>query len=211
MKQKFIKTLFFFTVLLLGLLLYSHIIIEKTVENKIYNNLNDIPKNKVGLVLGTVKYLPDGRQNFYFFSRVNAAVSLFKNNKIDYILISGDNSRKDYDEPTDFKNELIKRGIPKNKIYLDFAGFRTLDSILRAKEVFGLTTFTIISQEFHNKRAIYLATKHGIDAIGFNATDLTGRYSYKTKLREVFAKAKAVLDIIINVQPKFFGKKIIIK
>jgi SanA protein len=121
-------------------------------------------------------------------------------------LVSGDNSQKDYDEPTDFKKDLIAKGIPEDRIFLDYAGFRTLDSIVRAKEVFGQTSITIISQKFHNQRAIYIAKQFGIDAIGFNAKDV-----YNSHFREYLARSKASLDLVFNVQPKFLGEKIVIK
>lgn len=180
-------------------------------KNSIYNDVLQIPKNKVGLILGTGKYLSDGRINLYYQYRVEAAVSLYNANKIDFILVSGDNGENDYDEPTDFKNDLIKHGIPEEKIFLDYAGFRTLDSVVRAKEIFNLTEFTIISQKFHNERAIYLAKQFKIKAIGFNAQDIKGKYGLKTNLREYLARTKAYLDILFNVKPKFLGEKIDIK
>ncbi len=182
--------------------------IEKNAENKTFSNASKIKKNKVGLVLGTAKFLKNGEINLYFKYRINATVELYKKGKIDFILVSGDNGNKNYDEPTDFKNELIKKGIPVNKIFLDYAGFRTLDSVIRAKEIFGQTSITIISQKFHNERAIYLAEKNGISAIGFNARDLNGKYGLKTKIREYFARTKAYLDILFGVKPKFLGQKI---
>ena len=94
---------------------------------------------------------------------------------------------------------------------MDYAGFRTLDSVIRAKEIFGLETFTVISQKFHNERAIYLAKKYGIQVVGFNAKDVEGRSGFKTKLREYFARTKAVLDVITGKSPKFLGDKIKIK
>ncbi len=189
----------------------SNYLIEKSAENKTYSNSNIISKNKVGLVLGTSKILKNGRVNLYFKYRIDATIELYKKGKIDFVLVSGDNGNENYDEPTDFKNELIKRGIPEDKIFLDYAGFRTLDSVIRAKEIFGQKSITIISQKFHNERAIYLAENNGINAIGFNAKDLTGRYGIKTKIREYFARTKAFLDIVFGVQPKFLGKKIEIK
>jgi len=185
--------------------------IEKNAENKTYSNASNIKKNKVGLVLGTSKILKNGRINLYFKYRINATVELYEKGMIDFVLVSGDNGNKNYDEPTDFKNELIKKGIPANKIYLDYAGFRTLDSVIRAKEIFGQTSLTIISQKFHNERAIYLAEKNGISAIGFNARDLTGKYGIKTRIREYFARTKAYIDVIFGIQPKFLGEKIEIK
>lgn len=133
--------------------------IEKNAENKTFSNSSKIKKNKVGLVLGTSKFLNNGEINLYFKYRINATVELYKKGKIDFVLVSGDNGNKNYNEPTDFKNELIKKGIPANKIFLDYAGFRTLDSVVRAKEIFGQVSITIISQKFHNERAIYLAEK----------------------------------------------------
>ena len=182
--------------------------IEKNAENKTFSNASKIKKNKVGLVLGTAKILKNGNINLYFEYRINATVELYKKGKIDFVLVSGDNGNENYDEPTDFKNELIKKGIPANKIFLDYAGFRTLDSVIRAKEIFGQTSITIISQKFHNERAIYLAEKNGISAIGFNARDLTGKYGLKTRIREYFARTKAYLDILFGVKPKFLGQKI---
>ena len=106
------------------------------------------------------------------------------------------------------RNELIKKGIPENRIFLDYAGFRTLDSVIRAKEVFGLKSVTIISQKFHNERAIYLAEQRGIEAIGFNATDVAGRYGIKTKFIEYFARVKVFVDLLLKVEPKFSGDHI---
>ncbi len=208
MRKKIIYILLFVIVFPFLMAFTSNYFIEQNAKNKTYFNSSEIKKNKVGLVLGTAKILQNGRTNLYFTYRINATVELFKKGKIDFVLVSGDNGNKNYDEPSDFKNELIKRGIPANKIYLDYAGFRTLDSVVRAKEIFGQESITIISQEFHNERAIFLAEKNGMTAIGFNAKDLTGRYGLKTKVREYFARTKAFLDVIFGVEPKFLGKKI---
>jgi len=211
MKKKIKIILFLLFVFPIIIVFASNYSIEKNAENKTYSNSNIIGKNKVGLVLGTSKTLKNGRVNLYFKYRIDATIELYKKEKIDFVLVSGDNGNENYDEPTDFKNELIKKGIPEDKIFLDYAGFRTLDSVIRAKEIFGQKSITIISQKFHNERAIYLAENNGINAIGFNAKGLTGRYGIKTKIREYFARTKAFLDIVFGVQPKFLGKKIEIK
>ena len=182
--------------------------IRKASEEKCYTEIDSIPQNKVALLLGTSKTLKNGQSNLYFKYRVEAAVALFKAKKIDFILISGDNSRQDYDEPTDMKEALVYMGVPSDKIYLDYAGFRTLDSIIRAKEIFSLTELTIISQAFHNERAIYLAQKYGIKAIGFNAKDVDKYSGFKTQVREYFARVKVFWDLTFGVQPKFLGEKI---
>lgn len=190
-----------FAVICNGIIIYN-------AEGKTFSEIKNIPKNKVGIVLGASKFTNGNRINLYYKYRLEAAETLYNAGKIEYILISGDNSRKDYDEPSTFKNDLIAKGIPEHKIFLDYAGFRTLDSMVRAKAIFSLTECTIISQKFHNERAIYLAQKNNINAIAFNAKNTTGRYGLKTNLREYLAKTKAVLDILFRVQPKFLGKKI---
>ena len=170
-----------------------------------------MPNEKVGLLLGTGKFLGNGKENAYFFYRIDAAETLYKSGKIKYILISGDNSQKDYSEPEDMQTELIKRGITADKIILDFAGFRTLDSVVRAKEIFGQNSFIIISQKFHNERAIFLAQNYGIKAYGFNSKDVNKYFGFKTKLREYFARVKVFVDFTLGVEPKFGGEKILIK
>lgn len=196
---------------ILTVVYFSNRAVVNNAEGKLYTSVRDIPKNKVGLLLGTVKYLSDGRVNLYYQFRIDAAVKLYKSEKIDFIIVSGDNGSKGYDEPTDFKNDLIKSGIPENKIFLDYAGFRTLDSVVRAKEIFGQESITIISQQFHNERAIYLAEHFGVKAVGFNARSISGKYGIKVQLREYLARAKVFVDILFNVQPKFLGKPIEIK
>jgi len=205
---KYLKRLTRLTVLAVIFAVVCNSIIIYSAQGKTFSKVSELPKNKVGLVLGASKFTNANRINLYYKSRLDAAVKLYKAGKINFILISGDNSRKDYDEPSDFKNDLIAKGIPEKKIVLDYAGFRTLDSIIRAKEVFGLTECTIISQKFHNERAVFLANRKGINAIAYNAKGIKGRYGLKTNLREYLAKTKAVLDIVFSVQPKFLGDKI---
>ena len=205
---KYTKRLTGFTLLTITFAVICNSIIIYTAEGKTFSNIELLPKNKVGIVLGASKFTRGNHINLYYKYRLEAAEALYKAGKIEFILISGDNSRKDYDEPSDFKTDLIANGIPEDNIFLDYAGFRTLDSMVRAKAIFNLTECTIISQKFHNERAIYLARKNGIDAIAFNAKNITGRYGLKTNLREHLAKTKAVLDIVFNVKAKFLGEKI---
>lgn len=206
--MKFLKFILLMVVLgVVALVSTNYWVIYKAKED-VYSKINDLPKNKVGLLLGTSKYMAKGGINLYYAYRIDAAVALFKAGKIDYILVSGDNGSEYYDEPTTFKGDLIKRGIPEDRIVLDFAGFRTLDSVVRAKEVFGQDAFTIISQKFHNERAIYLAKNFKIDAIAFNAKDVGNLYGLRTRGREYLARVKASIDVLFNVQPKFLGEKI---
>ena len=212
MKKKTLYKLFLFLLIISVIsILFSNKLIADNAEQKVYSETINIPKNKVGLILGTSKKLRNGNINLYYKYRLEAAVKLFKADKIEYLVISGDNGSTNYDEPTDFKNDLIKAGIPENKIYLDYAGFRTLDSVVRIKEIFSQSSITIISQQFHNERAIYLAEHFDIKAIGFNAKNISGRYGIKVKLREYLARVKVFVDIIFDVKPKFLGDKIEIK
>lgn len=206
-----LKILLLLSCIVLLIVIISNYSIESNASGKTYSDVALIQKNKVGLVLGTSKTLQNGRVNLYFKYRIEATVTLYSEGKIAYVLVSGDNSREEYDEPTDFKEELIRRGIPEERIFLDYAGFRTLDSVIRAKEIFGQEQITIISQQFHNERAIYLAEKNDITAIGYNARDVSRRYGLKVRLREYLARTKVFLDILFNVQPKFLGDKIEIK
>lgn len=192
-------------------ILISNNLVNSKSKDLIYSKVELIPYNKVGLLLGTSKYLKSGRLNLYFYFRILATESLYKSRKIDYVVISGDNSRKEYNEPQDMKEELVKRGIPENKIFLDFAGFRTFDSVYRMKEIFGQSSFTVISQKFHNQRAIYIANSLHMNAVGFNAKDVDVYNGYKTKLREKFARVKMMLDLFFETKPKFLGEKILIE
>ncbi|MDG5492670.1 vancomycin high temperature exclusion protein [Psychroserpens sp. SPM9] len=208
---KKLKWLALLALLIVTALLLTNYWISYQAKDKLYSTVDTIPKNKVGLLLGTSKFLSNGNINLYYTYRINAAVALFNANKIDFILISGDNGSKSYDEPTTFKEDLIARGIPEDRIVLDYAGFRTLDSVVRAKAIFGQESITIISQQFHNERALYLASHNAINAVAFNAKDVSGRYGLKVQLREYLARAKASSDILFNVEPKFFGDPIEIK
>lgn len=211
MKRKYRNVLIVLLVLPVLVVLLSHLTIELGSGGKTFNQIKDIPKNKVGLVLGTASRLVEGGVNPYYAYRIEATIALFKAGKIDFVLVSGDNGSIYYNEPNTIKKDLIKGGIPEERIFLDYAGFRTLDSVVRAKEIFGLEEVTIISQEFHNERAIYLAGHKGLKAIGFNARDISGNEAIKVHMREYFARVKVFIDLLLNTQPRFYGEKIEIK
>lgn len=216
---RIIKSKVFKRIVLAGTVIFALILALITVSNIIvnnqspltYNSTQKIPQNKVGLLLGTAKYLSKGTPNLYYKYRIEAAIELYRSGKIKYILISGDHGTISYNEPTTMKKDLVEKGIPASKIYLDYAGFRTLDSVVRCKKVFGQENITIISQQFHNKRAIYLARQYGMKAVGYNAKDVSARYGFKTQVREKLARTKMVLDLIFGTDPKYLGKKIEIK
>lgn len=210
--MKFLKKIIIYGLIFLGISVlfvwWANHKIETETKNFVSYDIQKLPNEKVGLLLGTSKILKSGWKNLYFFNRIDAAEQLYKSGKIKYILISGDNSTKDYSEPEDMQAELLKRGIPADKIVLDFAGFRTLDSVVRAKEIFGQNSFIIISQKFHNERAVFLAQHYGIKAYGFNAKDVNKYFGFKTKVREYFARAKVFVDFLLGVEPKFGGEKV---
>jgi len=182
--------------------------VSKLGKTYSYDSLDLIPHNHVGIVLGTSKYRPNGNVNRYYLYRIKAAADLFNSRKIDYIIVSGDNRNKNYNEPIRMFNDLVAAGVPKERIILDYAGFRTLDSVIRGKEVFGQNDFTIISQPFHNYRAVYIARKSGINAIAFNAQDVSDGLSLYMRIRETGARILLLFDLIIERQPHFLGQKI---
>lgn len=176
-----------------------------------FDSLEAVPVNHVGLVLGCSEKGPGGRDNLFFKHRIAAAAALFTAGKIRYILVSGDNHIAEYDEPTDMKNALVAMGIPADRIVCDFAGFTTLDSMVRCKEVFGQSAVTVISQQFHNERAIYIARAHGLEAVGFNAAGVGAGRGLKTYAREAGSRVKAVWDVAIyGRRPKFLGERVVI-
>jgi SanA protein len=191
------------------LLIISYIWVSVEASDYTYQSIDDLPTNRVGLVLGTSKFVAQGKINEYFKNRIEAAVALYEAGKVKYLIVSGDNSTRYYNEPFLMKKELIKKGVPAERIIPDYAGFRTLDSVVRCKKVFGQDKVTIISQKFHNERAIFIAHSHNIEAIAFNAADVTGRKSLKTTTRELFARVKVLLDIYVtDEQPKFLGARV---
>ena len=152
--------------------------------------------------------MSSGHINLYYKYRIEAVTKLYRSGKIKFILISGDNGSKSYNEPELMKQDLVENNIPEANIFLDYAGFRTLDSVLRAQKIFGQNTFTVISQEFHNERALYLAHHFNIEAIVFNAKDVKLNYGFKTQLREKLARCKMMLDLLFKVEPKYLGDPI---
>lgn len=212
MLRKLLKIVLWGLVVCFVIVLTSNIWIIQQTKKQIYSDITLIPENKVGLVLGTSKYFANGTGNLFFKYRIRAAVELFKANKIKHIIVSGDNHVAEYNEAADMKKALVKEGIPDSCITLDYAGFRTLDSVVRCKKVFGQDKFTIISQEFHNERALFISNYYDIDAIAFDAEAVPDQLSITTRLREYFAKFKAVLDLyILHEEPKFLGDPILIK
>jgi SanA protein len=176
-----------------------------STDEKNYYSLNKMPSNDVGLVLGTSKAVYGGKENMFFRYRMEAAARLYKEGKIKFLILSGNHDSVFYNEPNDMKKALMSLGVPENVMTLDFAGFRTYDSIIRCKEVFNQQKFTIISQPMHNARALFLANQLGIEAIAFAAQDVPN--GYKTYLREYLARPKAILDVYLLDRSQYHAKK----
>ncbi len=170
-------------------------------------SINALPHQRAAVVLGCSRKISNGRNNLYYKRRIDAASELYKAKKVDLIIVSGDNHVHDYDEPSDMKESLVEAGVPVERIVCDYAGFRTLDTVVRAKKVFGLDSFIIVSQPDHVRRAVFTARGFGCDAYGYAADDVRGRHSIKTTVREQFAKVAAVADVILRRSPKFFGPR----
>jgi SanA protein len=185
-------------------------VIRSSAQGRMYSDTDSIPYRRTGLLLGTNKYIANKYINPYYLYRIQAAAALLRSGKITYIIVSGDNSRRDYDESSQMRADLIAEGVDSTHIYMDFAGFRTFDSMVRAREIFGQDSVTIISQPFHNERALYIASREGISAIAFNAHDVSKRAGLYTMTRERFARVKVFVDYLIGKKPKYLGDKIVI-
>ncbi|MDN3610262.1 SanA/YdcF family protein [Vibrio ostreicida] len=189
----------------------SLIVIDRWVsyqtQDQLYTQADEVTNFDVAVVLGTSKYL--GKiLNDYYINRISAAINLYQNHKVDSFLLSGDNAHRSYNEPWTMKRDLLRADVPENHIYLDYAGFRTLDSIIRAKEIFDTDNFLIITQKFHCERALFIANFHNIDAKCFAVPGPSSHSGYQIRFREVFARAKAFLDLyIMRARPKFLGPK----
>lgn len=183
-------------------------LVERSTKARLFTRVEDVPPHDVGLLLGANIHWRYSDTNLYMKYRIDAAVALFKAGKIKRILVSGDNHTSNYDEPTTIKTVLLQYGVPDSCITLDYAGFRTLDSVVRCKWIFGQNNVLIISQEFHDARALFLADAYGLKADAFCAKDVGKSRGLRTKLREYLARVSAVLDVyVMHTEPHFFGKK----
>lgn len=205
MKKRIIKIFAWgigvFAVACLALMLICNQIVVNNAEGKVFSDIDSIKYNKVGLLLGTTPQARIGRiTNYFFIYRIDAAEQLYKAGKIEQILISGDdNSLDGVNETECMRDSLVARGVPADAIILDGKGYRTITSILNANRVYGLKSFTIISQTFHNERALFLAEHMGLDVENlqaYNAKFPKTRLAYLTTIREYFARVKMFLDLL---------------
>ena len=198
-----------FVLLGVGFVVYTNLVPLWVARGRLFDDTAGLPVAGVGLVFGTSDTI-QGRENLYFRYRIDAAVEVWKAGKVGTLIVSGDNRSKYYNEPEKMKAALISEGVAKERIVCDYAGLRTFDSIVRAKEVFGAETILVISQRFQNERAIYLAQAQGMRAYGFNARDVEMNAGLKTRLREVGARVKMWLDVnLLETRPRHLGEKVI--
>ncbi len=190
-------------------LAFAHSQVRAASRDRCFESIEDTPHAPVALVLGCAKQLSNGRANRFFEARVEAAAELFHAGVVDALIASGDNHCADYDEPTDMKNALVALGVPAERVHCDYAGLRTLDSVVRAAEIFDQRRFVVVSQRFHCERAVFLARAKGLDAFGFDA-DAVHR-GPRARLRELGARLQAVLDVLVlDTEPRFLGPKVAI-
>lgn len=188
-------------------ILITNLWVVQSTKDQIHFDIN-VPTNKVALVLGTSKNTNNGLPNRFFKERIRAASTLYKLNKISHILVSGDNSSQYYNEPRDMLQALGDLNVPEEDISLDFAGFRTLDSIMRSKAIFGQDSITIITQRFHCYRSLFIANHFGITAVAIPA-DKDNQIGLNLAIREILARTFAVVDIyLLQRKPRFLGEKI---
>lgn len=205
--RKLVRVILWLGFLLFLFILGTNLWVIQSTEDQIYHP-EDSPENDVALVLGTSKSTADGKPNRFFVERMNTAAILHTSKHIKHILVSGDNRTKYYNEPRDMLQALGDLNIPERDISLDFAGLRTLDSVVRCKEVFGQDKVTIVTQEFHCYRSLFIANYFEMDAIAISADD-GGPIGNSLALREILARTMAVLDLyVLQRSPKFLGEEI---
>jgi SanA protein len=193
MKRIFLTLSFLF----ISLFIFCNLWIVRSTQDRVFSDLNKIPHHRIALVLGTSHKTSKGDPNPFFEKRIETAAELYKKGKIDHLILSGDNRSIYYNEPMAMLKALLKKGVPASAITLDYAGLRTLDSIVRCKEIFGQNKFIIITQPFHSYRALFISRYHDINAIAMVAEEPDFDYSFKVRLREYLARTKAVLDLYV--------------
>ena len=198
------------TLVLLFVLIFAftNLWIVRSTKSKIYSDVTKLPHHRIALVLGTSHRTSSGSPNPFFEKRIETAAELYRIGKIDHFILSGDNRSMYYNEPMAMLKALLKKGVPASAITLDYAGLRTLDSIVRCKQIFGQNKIIIITQPFHSYRALFISKYYNMDAIAMVAEEPDFEYSIKVRIREYLARSKAVLDLyVLKTNPRFMGKK----
>jgi SanA protein len=194
------------------MILLANVWVVMSTRHRIYGDVAGLTAQPVALVLGTSKRLVNGSPNPYFHNRIRTAASLFAERKVKHLILSGDNRSRYYNEPAEMKKALVALGVPDSAITLDYAGLRTLDSVVRSKEIFGQKRIIIITQPFHCYRALFISDYYDIEAVAVEARDSAVEGSVKVHVREYLARAIAVLDLyVLKTPPRHLGPKEIIE
>lgn len=206
MKKKFLIIVLGLAILVVGVVAICDQMVSHNAKDRLYDNVDSFPHRKVGLILGTSPISTwNGRRNYYFDYRIKAGADLYKAGRVDWLVVSGGdyrNTENGYDEPIAMRDSLIKQGVDSAHIVLDYDGTRTLNSIAKIRDVYCQDSIAIISQKYHNERAIYQAKQLDIDAIGFNAETPGRRTSWlRNRGREVLARVKLFIDIARGCNP----------
>lgn len=208
--KKFLRWTFWLGLLTAVVIIISHNWVKNSSKSLHHSAIDSIPTLKTALILGTIPNLKSGAANPYFTHRINMAIELYKSGKVKQFVLSGDNHIEGYDEPEAMRQALIAGGIPDSVLFLDYAGFRTFDSVIRLKAIFGQDSAIVVSQEFHNERAVFIANKEDIYLFGADANNVGSSFGRKTMLREYIARVKCVLDLyVLNTEPKFYGERVL--
>jgi SanA protein len=193
-RRPFRRILLIATAIASGAWLWSALRLPSASRGLLFDELAAIPTNRVGLVLGCIPRMPDGRPNLYLTYRIEAAARLFHAGKVSYLLVSGDARHDGQDEVAAMREGLLALKVPGSRIVLDGRGLRTLDSVVRAATIYGLSGFTLVSQRFHNERAAYIARSFGLSVVGYNAIDPAPVSFDKMRYREPIARLLAVVE-----------------
>ncbi len=184
----------------------AEVAVDVAAHGRNFTKVENVPHRTAAVVLGTAKFIPGGNENLHYRYRIDAAAKLFAAGRVDYVIVSGNGVEPDYDEPASMREDLIERGVPAARIYRDDAGLRTLDSVVRAADVFGAGDAVVVSQPEHNKRAIFIGRMRGQDVVGFSAKPVSFSVDPKTAIRERLARVLALLDVtVLDKQPERVG------
>jgi SanA protein len=205
--RRFLVVIAALFVLALAAITFADWRVSDASKDKIFSKAEDVPEYDVALLLGTSPKL-GSKPNHFYVERIRATIQLWKLGKIRAILISGDSSTPHYNEPDQMKRDLVAAGVPVEFITCDYAGLRTLDSVLRASMVFGLHSVVIVSQEEHLERALYLASSVDLAAVGLAAADAPKWWQVRQKVREALARVEAVVDLAVGRKPKHTGEPV---
>jgi SanA protein len=206
LKHKILSSIIVMFSLLIVVVFFNHYSIQKAAKNLIYSNIENVPHRKTAVLLGMEKKFKNGKINRFYINRIDATVKLYNAKKIDVIIVS----RNQGNVVHDVKKDLVRRGIPKNKIILDHAGLRTYDSMYRMYKVYGQKEFIVIAQHKQNERAIYIAKKNGLNAIAFNAGEYSGYNSFRLNMIEKLERTRLFFEFLVNKKPKYSGEKVTI-